>query len=663
MNNIRVAAAALNQIPLDWEGNYNRIIEVINLAVDEEVSLLCLPELCITGYGCEDAFFAKEVHNKAVGYLDKIINYLIKIDYEKGYDITISVGLPYFLDGALYNVAALINRSGCLGLVPKQNLANDGVHYESRWFKPGPINSTQELKFGDNSVYFGDLIFNFEGIRVGFEICEDLWVANRPGSSLASKAVDIILNPSASHFAFGKHETRERLVVESSRAYKCTYVYSNLLGNESGRVIFEGDNMIASAGKLIASSPRLSFKDVILTTAVIDTDHTKTLQVMNGSFHPILADKSKETYVVIECDELKTIRNGYSETDNALRAEKLTKFDEFIFAESLGLFDYMRKSYSQGYCLSLSGGCDSAVCAILVKFMHDRGIKQLGRESFIIKSGLKLNSYNENLMEKLLTCIYQATENSSDDTFNAAKSVAEKIGATFMNFNVNSIMKDYIDLVEVGLKRKLTWETDDIALQNIQARVRIPGLWMIANINQSLLLCTSNRSESAVGYCTADGDLSGSISPIAGVSKEFLLYFIDFVYGREWYNFADADDDCKWVFCLDEIRCSKPTAELRPLKLNQNDEQDLMPYGVLDRIEKLAILDKKMPAEVLESLIMLGGYDDEQLKEWVNKFFRLWQRNQWKRDKMPPGFMLDDENLDPKSWCRFPLLSAKFEEV
>ncbi len=133
MNNIRIAASALNQIPLDFEGNYNRIIQAINLALDQEVALLCLPELCITGYGCEDAFFSKEVHKKASDYLDKIVHYL----YEFDYSIVVSVGLPFFSEGALYNVAALVSKNGILGLVPKQNLANDGVHYESRWFKPG----------------------------------------------------------------------------------------------------------------------------------------------------------------------------------------------------------------------------------------------------------------------------------------------------------------------------------------------------------------------------------------------------------------------------------------------------------------------------------------------------------------------------------------------
>lgn len=660
MNNIKVAAGALNQIPLDWEGNYNRITQAIDLAVDQNVALLCLPELCITGYSLEDMFFAHEVHKKSLEYLFKIQNYL----FNQNYTIVISVGLPVYYDGAIYNVAAILNDQEIFGFVPKQNLANDGVHYESRWFKPGiPGLETYYYTNIENqdSIDFGDLIFEFGDIRVGFEICEDLWVANRPGISLSQRAVDIILNPSASHFAFGKHEVREQMIVDSSRALKCAYVYSNLLGNEAGRVIFEGDGFIACCGKLIASGPRMSFKDVVLTTSIIDTDFIKTQKAMNGSFHPPKID-----YEIIYC-EVQFNHSNKTELDNQLLAEPLNKYDEFIFAESLGLFDYMRKSYSQGYCLSLSGGADSAVCACLIKYMHDRGIKELGKQCFIEKSGIKFNNISDDLMYSLLTCVYQSTKNSSDNTLNAAKSVAEGIGAKFINWDVNEIMHNYIELAEKGIGRSLTWEKDDIALQNIQARIRIPGIWMLANINQSLLICTSNRSESAVGYSTADGDLSGSIAPIAGIDKQFLLEWLSAVNSGycmdELYDTFN-NSDFQWVRCLKLVVEQKPTAELRPQTENQSDENDLMPYWILQYIEHLAIVEKKFPQEVLECVIQEYSHVDvPKLKEYVNKFFRLWQRNQWKRDKSPISFMLDDENLDPKSWCRFPTLCAKFEEV
>ncbi len=126
------------------------------------------------------------------------------------------------------------------------------------------------------------------------------------------------------------------------------------------------------------------------------------------------------------------------------------------------------------------------------------------------------------MVGKLLTTIYQGTANSSDDTFNSAKALAEALGATFMNINIDGLVETYTRLIEGQIGRKLTWDNDDIALQNIQARVRAPGVWMLANLTNALLLCTSNRSEAAVGYATMDGDTAGSISPIAGIDKHFL---------------------------------------------------------------------------------------------------------------------------------------------
>ena len=205
-----------------------------------------------------------------------------------------------------------------------------------------------------------------------------------------------------------------------------------------------------------------------------------------------------------------------------------------------------------------------------------------------------------------------------------------------------------------SLGRPLNWDQDDIALQNIQARVRAPSVWMMANIKSALLISTSNRSEAAVGYATMDGDTSGGISPIAGIDKAFL---------RKWLNWLEHTgvDGQFMIPALNAVNVQQPTAELRPQESKQTDEDDLMPYDLLDAIEEAAIRDKKMPiACYLLMKLRFPMYQDEQLKNWVKKFFRLWCRNQWKRERYAPSFHLDDKNLDPKTWCRFPILSGGF---
>jgi NAD+ synthase (glutamine-hydrolysing) len=196
----------------------------------------------------------------------------------------------------------------------------------------------------------------------------------------------------------------------------------------------------------------------------------------------------------------------------------------------------------------------------------------------------------------------------------------------------------------------LTWETHDVALQNIQARARSPIIWLLANIRKSILITTSNRSEGDVGYATMDGDTSGSLAPIAGVDKHFL---------RQWLRWAEAALDYP---ALSHVNKLVPTAELRPAGQGQTDESDLMPYHIMIEIEKLGIRDKKSPVEIFRFLSKTGIAPDKELISHIKKFFRLWSANQWKRERTAPSFHLDNFNIDPRSWCRFPILSASYKE-
>jgi NAD+ synthase (glutamine-hydrolysing) len=178
---------------------------------------------------------------------------------------------------------------------------------------------------------------------------------------------------------------------------------------------------------------------------------------------------------------------------------------------------------------------------------------------------------------------------------------------------------------------------------------------MLANIRGALLVATSNRSEAAVGYATMDGDTSGGISPIAGIDKAFL---------RTWLRWAEdhGPHDLGPLPALAAVNRQAPTAELRPPEAEQTDEGDLMPYDILDAIEREAIGRKKSPRESFA--VLSARHPDvaaEQMARWVERFYRLWCRNQWKRERYAPSFHLDDENLDPKTWCRFPILSGGFD--
>lgn len=646
MKLLKVAAAALNQTPLDWEDNLQNIVEAIEQARSSQATILCLPELCITGYGCEDAFHSP-------GVLENAKTFLLRLLPEtKG--MVVSVGLPVIYAGAVFNAAALLVDGSIAGLVCKQYLAGDGIHYEPRWFKPWPDGINGEIEIGDVKYPIGDLLFDVGGYKIGFEICEDAWVGTRPGSSLSARGVDLVLNPSASHFAFGKHAIRQRFVLEGSRAFHVTYLYANLCGNESGRAIFDGDVMIASAGKMLSCGKRLSFESVVVTSATVDIASTRMSRARTGSFEPDV-DGDESDVISVEFPWPECQLETSSSPSESWQASEDLKFEEFTRSVSLGLFDYLRKSRSRGFVISLSGGVDSAGVCVLAYTALKLAQSELGMETLCQRIGIEPTESLESVTRKLITTAYQATRNSGDVTRNAARDVAAAIESTHYELDVDNLVEQYVAIIEGALKRDLTWENDDIALQNIQARVRSPGIWMLANINRALLLSTSNRSESAVGYATMDGDTSGGLSPVAGIDKAFL---------RKWLVWMEevGPDGMSPVPELKSVNVQQPTAELRPASANQTDEDDLMPYEVLDRIERLAIRDKLMPVEVFQHLkVAYPDQADQALCTWTVRFFRLWCRNQWKRERYAPSFHLDDENLDPKTWCRFPILSGGFE--
>ncbi|MER2996902.1 NAD(+) synthase [Pontibacter populi] len=615
---LTLAGAALNQTPLDWDNNLQNIKDAITEAITHNVDILLLPELCITGYGCEDLFLSPWLGEEAFRKL-----LLVK---EWCADITVCVGVHVWIGAQVYNTACVIKNKEIIGFTAKQFLAKDGIHYEPRWFTEWPANQVGEFEMLGQKYKIGDLIYEEQGVKYAFEICEDAWRPNRPAERHMAKGVQLILNPSASHFALSKTDLRYRLVVEASKKYQCTYVYANLLGNEAGKVIYDGEVLIAQNGHLIKRNELLCFKNVDLEVSEVSFGENPTIAETITYLPPI--DENKEVMAAL----------------------------------SLGLFDYMRKSHSRGFVLSLSGGADSSLCAVAVAEMVRRGIESLGVVTFVAKTQLfplKDVAYFDTLSEdqvarelvgRLLTCAYQGTVNSSDDTYNSAKELAASIGAVFYSWTIDEQVKGYTSIIESALNRPLTWAEDDVTLQNIQARVRAPSIWMLANIKGALLLATSNRSEAAVGYATMDGDTAGSISPIAGIDKSFIRQLLVWCQTELGYE------------GLQYVNNLQPSAELRPAKEAQTDEKDLMPYDILNQIERLAFYDRFAPDEVYDKLLEAGVADGETIKGWLTKFYSLWSRNQWKRERYAPAFHLDDYSLDPRSWLRFPILSGGFRD-
>lgn len=641
MDILRVAGTSLNQTPLDWEGNLERIATKIKQARKQSVEVLCFPELSLTGYGLEDLFMSTAVLKKT----EEMVTHLLPLT--KG--IFVVLGMPLYLGGHIYNGALAISDGKVVGFNPKKMLAREGVHYEPRWFSAWPQNAYSQTKICAADVLVGDIVYDINGVKVVIEICEEAWSSTPPSYKYADTA-DLVLNLSASHFILDKYKTRKQLVANSSRAVRAYYLYANLLGLESGRVIYDGSVLLAHAGKIIYEGRRFGFDDGCLSVVDIKVDLARLEKVRTRSFiEEVTPDNSKVVKCKIQNEKKRSpILNDFANVD--INWDSNT---EFLEIQMLALFDYLRKSKAQAYMLSLSGGVDSSTVAVLVAQMVASAIFDLGIEEFKNRLGhLRFNGLNTaDYIKNILNCVYQKTAQSGDVTENAARELSLELNAQFEKIDIDPMVNGYIHAAEKVVGRDLDWKQDDLVLQNIQARTRSPMIWMLANLKGAVLLATSNRSEIAVGYATMDGDTSGGLSPIAGIDKPFL---------RQWLVWAEkhCSRGLGVVSALRLVNEQKPTAELRPKAMEQTDESDLMPYEVLTSIEGYYLGDKMSPDDVFLNLTRdYQSIASSDLKKYVSLFLTKWQQNQWKRERMAPGFYIDQINLDSKSWCRYPILS------
>jgi|JI8StandDraft_1071087.scaffolds.fasta_scaffold00469_17 NAD+ synthase (glutamine-hydrolysing) len=646
MHLVKVSAVSLNTTPLDFPGNVQIIIDALSTNSCIHSEFILFPELCISGYGCEDAFFKESVWKRSWAGLESILPFTK--------NKVVIVGLPVFHGSFLYNCSAIISNSKIIALVPKLNLANTGIHYEKRWFHSSTdfLDDRYFPEYSENKdpIPFGHFLFDKEGIRFALEICEDSWVTKRASHVYAEQGLDILFSPGASHFSLGKREIRHRIFQETSRTNQIITVFTNLCGNESGRSIYEGGSFFCMNGKVLLEGPRLFFQSFQVTSTNLSITEARSLrarekrslsnrksltevpllQIPNRNHNSIIVDHRSQEFADFKMDEVLPF---------------VSLYDDFTRAVSLGLFDYLRKSKTKGYTLSLSGGADSAACALLVNSMKQMAKKEIGDSIF------QTLQIDEN---KLLVTLFQKTENNSEITEKIAKLLTEEIGVEHHSISIDESVSHAVSLIESTLGKKLSWATDDLALQNIQARVRSPLIWLLANLNGHLLLSTGNRSEASVGYTTMDGDSSGSLCPISGVSKEFLLRWLDDIQANN-NPYIDRKESLRL------LRETKPTAELRPLSEKQEDEKDLMPYPLLQKIERNLVF---LGIDSQECLLRLRAefpeYTSSYLESQIQRFTKLFGNSQWKRERLPPSFHLDEYGLDPKTSYRYPILSGGF---
>ena len=664
-----VAVASINQTVGDWSGNEARIREVIKAARDQGVKLLVLPEMCISGYSLGDRLLRLGTINRSWHHLMRLC------DTTPG--IAVGVGLPLRFEGVLYNAMALLANGRLAGIVCKENLATGDVEYENRYFAPWQRGRILDFITPDNtSTTLGTQLFELPGLgTVAFEICEDAWKGIRPGSIYALAGAEILMNPSASWFTIGKHQVRRRMVQQISREDHCVYLYASLLGCDATRLVFDGSLFIAANGRVEAEGRRFVFdRDWELCHRVVDLDEIHHARLEEGSWREqlgrlnqgYLGQTPATTFVPGDFHSptpapppapywlpqpathpdpsLQHLEQG------ALRGKSIKPEDlchlELELALALGLRDYTRKSGITRSCVALSGGRDSAMVALLVHLMFKYSHPDLSDEA--IRERVRAG----------LVCAYLATTHSSDATQNAARAVARNLGATYLETSIQATLDSAHQTVENLTKTKLDWAnpSQDIPLQNIQARLRGMLIWTVANLNNALLLVTSNKSEAAVGYTTMDGDTSGGLAPLADVPKSLIKLYL--AWAQRFHNlpgFAAVDA----MPASAELRPSQPGAP-------QTDEADLMPFAVLDQLMYAFVQLALSPLDILKRFwpYLRTFYNDDPAlaAAAIRKFVRLFCFAQWKRERFAISFRVTAFDLDPKTGFRFPPVQAPFTE-
>lgn len=254
---ICVAAGTPKIRVADCRYNAEQIFTMIREADKQGVKILVLPELCLTGYTCGDLFLHDTLLEGAMEGLRTILK------ATRHLDILAAFGMPLRCAGKLYNCAVAIQRGEILAVVPKTYLPNYGEFYEQRWFTAGGLDHPLALDvpcpYDDTGMLhttLGQTIIECKGVpglKIGMEICEDLWVADPPSRRLAEAGATLILNLSASNEVVGKAAYRRQLVVGQSGRLCCGYVYADAGEGESTTdLVFTGHNMVAENGALLA---------------------------------------------------------------------------------------------------------------------------------------------------------------------------------------------------------------------------------------------------------------------------------------------------------------------------------------------------------------------------------------------------------------------------
>eukprot|EP00268_Persea_americana_P054762 TRINITY_DN6309_c0_g1_i1.p1 TRINITY_DN6309_c0_g1~~TRINITY_DN6309_c0_g1_i1.p1 ORF type:complete len:734 (+),score=147.33 TRINITY_DN6309_c0_g1_i1:183-2384(+) len=689
MRLLKVATCNLNQWAMDFDNNLENIKESITRAKADGATIRLGPELEITGYGCEDHFLELDTVTHAWECLKDILSG----DWTE--DILCSIGMPVIQGSVRYNCQVFCMNRKILMIRPKMSLANDGNYRELRWFSAWkhkdqlvdfqlPNNISEALS--QRSVPFGYGYIRFLDTAVAAEICEELFTPDAPHIELALSGVEVFMNASGSHHQLRKLDLRLGVIKSSTIICGGVYMYSNHQGCDGGRLYYDGCSCVAVNGDVVAQGSQFSLKDVEVLAAQIDLDAVASYRGSVSSFGEQASYKSSVSSVTVPYKLCQPF-NLQTLPSSLIKIRYHSPEEEIAFGPSCWLWDYLRRSGASGFLLPLSGGADSSAVAAIVGCMCQLVIKEIKTGDEQTKAdAIRIGQYtngefptdSREFAKRIFYTVYMGTENSSEATRSRAKVLANEIGSWHLDVPIDSVISALLSLFQTLTGKRPRYKvdggsnTENLGLQNIQARVRMVLAFMLASLmpwvqNKSgffLVLGSSNVDEGLRGYLTKYDCSSADINPIGSISKQDLRAFLRWAAVNLGYS------------SLADVEAAPPTAELEPIRsdYSQLDEVDMgMTYEELSVYGRLRKIFRCGPVAMFQNLCYRwsGRLSPSDVAAKVKYFFKYYSINRHKMTVLTPSYHAEsyspeDNRFDLRQFLynsRWPYQFRKIDDL
>ena len=620
-----IKAAAVTPVirVADCRTNAQTIINMMKEAFDAGARIIVFPELCITGYTCQDLFLQQRLLDAAREELHHIT------EASAGMSALVFVGVPLVVGGKLYNTAAAICGGRLLGLVPKRYLPNYNEFYEARHFAPGPeevsyvtvYEEEDPVPFGMNQIFESP---NPSGLAVAAEICEDLWVPCPPSTRHALAGAAVIVNLSASDAGTGKSEYRRSLVTNQSARLNSAYIYASAGDGESTQdLVFSGHNLIAENGTILAESDRFSTG---ILTADLDIQRLCAERRRRTTFVPDQESQHKYIRTGFTLPLEETILNRIFAPKPFVpsgREDRAKRCEEILTIQALGLKKRMEHINCKSLVVGISGGLDSTLALLVMVKACD--LIGLGHEC--------------------ITAVTMPGFGTTDRTYSNACRMTRTLGCTLREVSIAKAVTQHF--LDIGHDMNI----HDVTYENSQARERTQILMDIANQTGGIVVGTGDMSELALGWATYNGDHMSMYGVNASVPKTLVRHLV------RYYADTTPDEELRGV--LSDVLDTPVSPELLPPKdgqISQVTEDLVGPYELHDFFLYYILRFGTPPMKVyrLARLAFGDTYEDAVILKWLKTFYWRFFAQQFKRSCIPDGPKVGSVALSPRGDLRMP---------